>query len=67
MDGFCSISLGFHAGSGFLGWGQAAVSVHSPELTEGEFIISAVTEFIPCNMVSFVCVSPALADWSVMG
>lgn len=41
--------------------------VPSPQLTRGEFIISAVTELIPCNMVSFVCVNPALADCSVIG
>lgn len=67
VNGFCSISLGSHVGSGFLGWGQAAVFAHSPELTKGGFVISAITELIPCNMVSFVCVSPALADWSGMG
>lgn len=68
VNGFCSISLGFDVGSGFLGWGQAAVFVcsNSPQLTKGEFIISAVTKLIPWNVVSFVCVNRALADQSMM-
>lgn len=63
VNGFCSISLGSHVGSGFLGWGQAAVFAHSPELTKGGFVISAIT----VQQGVLVCVSPALADWCGMG
>lgn len=40
--------------------------VHSLQLTKGEFIVGAITELIPCNMVSFVCVNPSLADQSLI-